>query len=126
VPADGGESETGADTSVDVETDAELGGSPARAALRALTALRPVLDRLEAALVDRARLDHCSWSEIGADLGTTKQTAHRRHGAHDPVERVHQPGHPDDWLTEGPTDEDFAVTRTVMRELGLWSGDPPA
>jgi hypothetical protein len=49
-----------------------------------LTTLRPSLDRLEAALVDRARCELVSWDQIGADLGVTKQTAHRRHTAHDP------------------------------------------
>jgi hypothetical protein len=59
--------------------------SPARLALRELTRLRPALDRLEAALVDQARRDGCSWTDVASDLGVTKQSAHRRHAAHDPI-----------------------------------------
>jgi hypothetical protein len=59
--------------------------SSTRRALRALTALRPSLDSLEATLVERARREVVSWEEIGADLGVTKQTAHRRHAGRDPM-----------------------------------------
>jgi hypothetical protein len=59
--------------------------SSTRLALQALAALRPTLDGLEAALVDRARLEQSSWELIAADLGVTKQTAHRRHAGHDPL-----------------------------------------
>ena len=55
----------------------------ARRALRELTALRPVLDRLEGRLVDEARLLGCSWAEVGADLGLTKAGAYARHAGHD-------------------------------------------
>jgi hypothetical protein len=58
---------------------------PAVRALGAIADLRRTLDRLEAALVARAREDGCWWSEIGAALGLTRQGAHRRHAAHDPV-----------------------------------------
>jgi hypothetical protein len=58
---------------------------PAVRALAELTALRSSLERLEAALVVRAREDGCWWSEIGAALGLTRQGAHRRHAARDPV-----------------------------------------
>jgi hypothetical protein len=54
-----------------------------RKALRALTDVRSALDRLEAQLVSDARLEGCSWSEIGADLGLTKAGAYRRHAGHD-------------------------------------------
>jgi hypothetical protein len=58
---------------------------PAVRALAEIAALRGSLDRLETALVVRAREDGCWWGEIGAALGLTKQGAHRRHAAHDPV-----------------------------------------
>ena len=64
------------------------GSAPAHPAVRALaelTALRASLDRLEGALVVRAREDGCWWSEIGEALGVTKQGAHRRHSARDPL-----------------------------------------
>jgi hypothetical protein len=60
-------------------------GDPYLLALRRLGALRPTLDRLEAALVDGAREHLCTWAEIGAELGLTKTGVYRRHGQHDPV-----------------------------------------
>jgi hypothetical protein len=54
-------------------------------ALRALTELRAALDALEAALVDQARLAGDTWPKIGAALGVSRPTAHRRHSAHDPI-----------------------------------------
>lgn len=58
---------------------------PARKAMRALADLRIGLDRLERTLVVDARRDLVTWEEIGSDLGVSKQTAHRRHAAHDPI-----------------------------------------
>jgi hypothetical protein len=55
--------------------------APERQALRELVALRAALDRIEALLVAHARADHVSWTEIGRELGITKQSAHRRHAA---------------------------------------------
>jgi len=69
----------------DWSDDPDWGLSAVHLALRELARMRPVLDRLEAALVDRARCDGSSWSEVATDLGVTKQTAHRRHAAHDPI-----------------------------------------
>ena len=54
-------------------------------ALRALGALRPALDRLEASLVDEARDGGYTWAEIGVELGLTKTGVYRRHAQHDPV-----------------------------------------
>ena len=56
---------------------------PARRALRAVTELRRSLDALERRLVVEARHNQVTWQEIGADLGISKQTAHRRHIAQD-------------------------------------------
>lgn len=48
--------------------------------LRAVAALRRLLEHLEALHVDRARALGWSWQEIAAELGVTKQTVHRKHG----------------------------------------------
>lgn len=48
--------------------------------LRAIAALRRLLDRLEELHVQRARDRGWSWEEIAGALGVTKQTVHRKHG----------------------------------------------
>jgi DNA-directed RNA polymerase specialized sigma24 family protein len=53
-------------------TDPEVG-------LRAVAALRRLVERLEALQVDNARRLGWSWREIAARLGVTKQTVHRKH-----------------------------------------------
>ncbi len=47
--------------------------------LRAIAALRRLLDRLELLHVQQAREQGWSWQEIAAALGVTKQTVHRKH-----------------------------------------------
>lgn len=47
--------------------------------LRAVAALRRVLERLETLQVDNARAQGWSWQEIAHALGVTKQTVHRKH-----------------------------------------------
>jgi DNA-directed RNA polymerase specialized sigma24 family protein len=47
--------------------------------LRAVAALRRLVERLEALQVDNARALGWSWQEIAARLGVTKQTVHRKH-----------------------------------------------
>jgi hypothetical protein len=47
--------------------------------LRAVAALRRLLDRLEALHVARARELGWSWADIAAQLGVTKQSVHRKH-----------------------------------------------
>lgn len=59
--------------------------SPYLRALAELTALRAGLVRLEGELVFRAREEGCWWSDVGAALGITRQAAHRRHAARDPL-----------------------------------------
>ena len=49
--------------------------------LQAVAALRRLLEQLEVLHVDRARTLGWSWQEIAAELGVTKQTVHRKHGA---------------------------------------------
>jgi hypothetical protein len=48
--------------------------------LRAVAALRELLERLEALHVDNAREQGWSWQQIGAWLGVSKQAVHRKHG----------------------------------------------
>lgn len=50
-----------------------------RQGLRAVTALRRLLEQLERLHVDRARALGWSWQEIACELGVTKQTVHRKH-----------------------------------------------
>lgn len=51
-----------------------------RSGLRAVAALRRLLEHLERLHVDRARAAGWSWQEIAGELGVTKQTVHRKHG----------------------------------------------
>lgn len=50
-----------------------------RAGLRAVRALRRLLEQLEAAQVRRARQQGWSWQEIAEVLGVSKQAVHRKH-----------------------------------------------
>lgn len=47
--------------------------------LRAVAALRRLLEDLEALHVDNAREQGWSWQDIANALGVTKQTVHRKH-----------------------------------------------
>ena len=47
--------------------------------LRAVAALRVLVERLEMLQVDNARALGWSWQDIAARLGVTKQTVHRKH-----------------------------------------------
>jgi hypothetical protein len=53
--------------------------SDPRVGLRAVAALRRLVERLEVLQVDNARALGWSWQEIAAGLGVTKQTVHRKH-----------------------------------------------
>jgi hypothetical protein len=103
--------------------------SAARLALRELAALRPSLDRLEAALVDRARLEQTPWEAIAVDLGVTKQTAHRRHARHDPLaerRRVPPPPEVEEIVQRaGMPDEDGTLARLLAQELAAGSPGEP-
>ncbi|EWC58499.1 hypothetical protein UO65_6179 [Actinokineospora spheciospongiae] len=48
--------------------------------LRAVAALRKLLEQLEAVQVRSARADGWSWQEIAAELGVSKQAVHKKHG----------------------------------------------
>jgi hypothetical protein len=48
--------------------------------LRAVAALRGLLEVLEALQVDNARAKGWSWQDIASRLGVSKQAVHQRHG----------------------------------------------
>ena len=51
-----------------------------RVGLRAVAALRQLVERLEALQVDNARRHGWSWEDIGRALGVSKQAVHKKHG----------------------------------------------
>lgn len=50
-----------------------------RVGLRAVAALRELLERLEALQVDNARAQGWAWQEIAEILGVSRQTVHKKH-----------------------------------------------
>lgn len=48
--------------------------------LRAVVALRRLVDQLERAQVGRARELGWSWADIARELGVTRQAAYKKHG----------------------------------------------
>jgi DNA-directed RNA polymerase specialized sigma24 family protein len=59
-------------------TEAAADADP-RVGLRAVRALRRLLERLEASQVDRARAEGWSWQEIADVLGVSRQAVHKKH-----------------------------------------------
>ena len=53
--------------------------SDTAAGLRAVAALRRLLETLELRQVERALAQGASWSEIAAGLGVTRQAVHRKY-----------------------------------------------
>jgi DNA-directed RNA polymerase specialized sigma24 family protein len=60
-------------------TSAASGTDP-RTGLRAVRALRRLLEHLEATQVRRARAAGWSWQEIAEVLGVSRQAVHKKHG----------------------------------------------
>ncbi len=58
---------------------AAAGSADARVGLRAVLALRRLLESLEALQVDSARRQGWSWQEIADALGVSKQAVHKKH-----------------------------------------------
>lgn len=54
-------------------------GDP-RVGLRAVAALRRLLENLEAVQVRSARDQGWSWQDIADELGVSRQAAHKKHG----------------------------------------------
>jgi DNA-directed RNA polymerase specialized sigma24 family protein len=75
----------GLSTYVDIMTEATqlaaaAGDRDPRVGLRAVAALRKLLERLEAVQVRNARMRGWSWQEIAAELGVSRQAVHKKHG----------------------------------------------
>jgi hypothetical protein len=52
-----------------------------RVGLRAVSALRRLLEELEALQVTNARSQGWSWQDIAAELGVSRQAVHKKHAA---------------------------------------------
>jgi len=63
-----------------VATLAAASSSDPEVGLRAVAALRGLVEVLEALQVDNARANGWSWQDIASRLGVTKQAVHQRHG----------------------------------------------
>jgi len=58
---------------------ADAGSQDPDVGLRAVRALRLLIERLEALQVDNARDQDWSWQEIAACLGVTRQAVHKKY-----------------------------------------------
>ncbi len=63
-----------------LDTAAAATSQDPQVGLRAVAALRRLVERLEALQVDGARRLGWSWEEIGQALGVSKQAVHKKHG----------------------------------------------
>lgn len=52
--------------------------------LRAVAALRRLVEQLEELQVHNARDQGWSWAEIATAMGVSKQAVHRKHARHEP------------------------------------------
>jgi hypothetical protein len=71
-----------------------VGGSASRdpsVGLRAVAALRRLVEELEDLQVENAREHGWPWSEIAAALGVSKQAVHKKHASH--VSETKKRGH---------------------------------
>jgi DNA-directed RNA polymerase specialized sigma24 family protein len=62
-----------------VQLAAAADSSDPRTGLRAVAALRRLLEQLEALQVDNARTNGWSWQEIAEALGVSRQAVHKKH-----------------------------------------------
>lgn len=67
------------------ELAAAAGSTDPRVGLRAVLALRRLLETLEVLQVDNARRHGWSWQEIADALDVTKQAVHKKHAGRRPV-----------------------------------------
>jgi hypothetical protein len=68
------------------ELAAAAGSADARTGLRAVVALRKLLETLEMLQVRNARRQGWSWQEIADALGVSKQAVHKKHAGRWPDE----------------------------------------
>lgn len=66
---------------------AQASGTDPTAGLRAVKALRTLLERLEGLQVSSARAQGWSWHQIACELGVTKQSVHKKHAGGGPLRR---------------------------------------
>lgn len=59
---------------------ARAGDADPSVGLRAVSALRRLLEQLEAAQVRNARVHGWSWQDIADALGVSRQAVHKKHG----------------------------------------------
>ncbi len=64
---------------ITAELARDVGSHDPSQGLRAVAALRRLVEQLEALQVDRARSLGWSWQDIAGELGVSKQTVHRKH-----------------------------------------------
>ena len=67
------------------ELAAAAGSADAKVGLRAVLALRRLLESLEALQVDNARRQGWSWQEVADALVVSKQAVHKKHAGRRPV-----------------------------------------
>jgi DNA-directed RNA polymerase specialized sigma24 family protein len=68
-------------TAMSETTATELASADPRVGLRAVAALRQLLEQLEALQVNNARANGWSWQEIAEVLGVSRQAVHKKHAA---------------------------------------------
>ena len=56
--------------------------------LRAVAALRRLVEQVEDLQVENARRQGWSWSEVAAALGVSKQAVHKKHSGHVPADET--------------------------------------
>ena len=69
------------------ELAAAAGSTDPKVGLRAVLALRRLLESLESVQVDNARLNGWSWQEIADALEITRQGVHKKHAGRPVVRR---------------------------------------
>jgi DNA-directed RNA polymerase specialized sigma24 family protein len=67
------------------ELAAAAGSTDPKVGLRAVLALRRLLESLEVLQVDNARRQGWSWQEIADALGVTRQAVHKKHAGRAPA-----------------------------------------
>ncbi|WP_328605996.1 helix-turn-helix domain-containing protein [Amycolatopsis sp. NBC_00345] len=63
-----------------IDLAARAGDRDPRVGLRAVAALRRLVEQLEAVQVRSARMHGWSWQGIAAELGVSRQAVHKKHG----------------------------------------------